>query len=287
MFKIISKAYKSGLLLGRLCFYGRVSVSGFYRWRRNYNAKILRDFDDVKLVRDISDKHNNKIGIRRISMSLRDSGIIMNVKKIARIKREYKIITKIRKSKPYNILIKKDLQHRVVPNILHQNFDVKLPDSVLCTDITYLFYRGGVGYLSATKDVATREIVAHHISGNMSISAGCDSLEKLFQSKNMRGTIIHSDQGVHYTHPKYIELLSKNGIVQSMSRKGVCLDNAPIESFFGHMKDEMGYKKCRNLSELSVMVDNYINHYNNDRSQWDLKKMPPVKYREHLLSFAT
>jgi transposase InsO family protein len=211
----------------------------------------------------------------------------MNPKKIARIKREYNIPTKIRKKKPYNIAFQKDLSHRIAPNILRQKFDIKVPDSVYCTDITYLFYNGNVGYLSATKDIATREIVAHHISGNMGIGAGLESLALLMSSRDLTGLIIHSDQGVHYTHPEYVELLSSHGVVQSMSRKGVCLDNAPIESFFGHMKDELDYKNCQSLSDLREKIDSYVKFYNTERSQWCLKKMPPVQYREHLLNRLT
>ena len=106
----------------------------------------------------------------------------------------------------------------------------------------------------------------------------------LKEKGKIKDLIIHSDQGVHYTHPKYVELLSSNGVRQSMSRKGVCLDNAPIESFFGHLKDELEYKSCRTLEELKEAIDKYIEYYNNERGQWNLKKMPPARYREHLLS---
>jgi transposase InsO family protein len=211
----------------------------------------------------------------------------MNPKKIARIKREYNIVTKIRKKRAYAIKFQKDLSHRVAPNVLSRNFKVDAPDTVYCTDITYLFYNGGVGYLSATKDVATREIVAYNISGNMGIDTGLDSLSRLLSERELKGVMIHSDQGVHYTHPAYVGLLARHGIVQSMSRKGAALDNAPIESFFGHMKDEIEVKNCRNMAELRKEIDKYVKYYNTERGQWELKRMPPIKYREHLLSNPT
>ena len=216
-------------------------------------------------------------------MDMRSSGTVMNPKKIKRIKSEYGIPTKIRKKRPYNVIFQKDLSHRVAPNLLGQRFNVSKPDVVYCTDITYLFYDGGVGYLSATKDLATREIVAYNVSGNMGIDTGLIGLAELMSSRDLHGVVIHSDQGVHYTHPSYIELLARHGVVQSMSRKGIALDNAPIESFFGHMKDEIDIKKCRNLEELRTTIDKYVEYYNTDRCQWDLKKMPPIRYREHLL----
>ena len=287
LFGLISKAYSQGVSIDWLCNYGGVSHSGYYRYVRNKDNKYYRDYKYIELIKGISRQYNHRIGIRRISMLLRASGIVMNTKKIGRIKREYNIPTKIRKARPYNIQIKKDLTHRVAPNLLQQHFKIKTPDKVYCTDITYLFYQGGVGYLSATKDIATREIVAYNVSGNMNIETGLAGIsEMLKRNKAKKGLIIHSDQGVHYTHPKYVELLSSNGVRQSMSRKGVCLDNAPIESFFGHLKDELEYKRCRTLEELKEAIDKYIEYYNNERGQWGLKKMPPAKYREHLLSAA-
>ena len=95
--------------------------------------------------------------------------------------------------------------------------------------------------------------------------------------------MIHSDQGFHYTNPQYIKVVKDLNMVQSMSRKGNCIDNAPMESFFGHFKDDVDYKECRTYEELEVLIRDYIEYYNNERYQWDLKKMTPVQYRNHLL----
>ena len=107
--------------------------------------------------------------------------------------------------------------------------------------------------------------------------------------KNMRlnsyeNILIHSDQGFHYTNPVYIEMLKELEMIQSMSGKGNCIDNAPIESFFGHMKDELEYKECKNFEALRVVVQEYMQYYNNERKQWKRKKMTPVAYRNHLLT---
>ena len=98
--------------------------------------------------------------------------------------------------------------------------------------------------------------------------------------------IIHSDQGVHYTHPDYIRAIRELGMVQSMSRKGNCIDNAPIESFFGHLKDDMDYKDCKTFNELYSRTRQHMKYYNHKRPQWNLKKMTPVMYRNHLLTTA-
>ncbi|WP_270501476.1 IS3 family transposase, partial [Clostridium butyricum] len=87
----------------------------------------------------------------------------------------------------------------------------------------------------------------------------------------------------HYTSPKFQKLLKDNNLGQSMSRRGNCWDNAPQESFFGHMKDEIDFQSCNTLEELIDMIDDYIDYYNNYRYQWNLKKMTPKQYRNHLL----
>ena len=211
--------------------------------------------------------------------------MIVNLKRIARIKKQYGLVTKIRKKNPYNIMFKKGLEHRTAPNLLKQQFSVNEPDKVYSTDISYLIYKGGKkAYLSATKDLATREIVAFNVSNNLSLQTAFSGLEETLKRKDCNNLIIHSDQGFHYTHPLYINKLKEFGITQSMSRKGNCLDNAPIESFFGHLKDDLDIKSCQTFDEVKTLIENYIYYYNNERYQWDLNKMTPAQYRCHLLN---
>ena len=110
-----------------------------------------------------------------------------------------------------------------------------------------------------------------------------DSMVKNLPTSSLRGALIHSDQGVHYTNPEYINIVKKLNMIQSMSRKGRCIDNAPTESFFGHLKDDVDYGKCKTFEELKEIIGLYIDYYNNNRPQWELKKMTPVNYRNHLL----
>ena len=109
-------------------------------------------------------------------------------------------------------------------------------------------------------------------------------LETVKQMDKYQNALIHSDQGFHYTNPEYIEKIKALEMIQSMSKKGNCIDNAPIESFFGHLKDDVDYKDCKTFEELRLLIKNYIPYYNNERAQWDLKKMTPVEYRDHLLA---
>ncbi len=136
----------------------------------------------------------------------------------------------------------------------------------------------------ATKDLATREIVDFNVSCVIGLNATYGRLEDFLLTKDCENLIIHSDQGWHYTPPSYVNKLKELGITQSMSRKGNCLDNAPIESFFGHLKDEVDIKSCQSFEEVKTLVENYIYYYNNERYQWSLNKMTPTQRRCHLLN---
>lgn len=213
--------------------------------------------------------------------------IIMNHKKIRRIMQEYGLKTKIRRKNPYKLLARKTQEHSVCKNIVKRQFSPKQPNSVYSTDITYLYYANGQrAFLSAIKDLATGEIIAHTLSRHLTIDFVNKMIDEAIQKtpfEKLIDLLIHSDQGFHYTHPMFRLKLKEKRITQSMSRKGNCLDNAPIESFFGHLKDEVDYKQCKTFDELKEKIDEYIYYYNNERYQWSKNKMAPVEYRNHLL----
>ncbi|MEH7344220.1 IS3 family transposase, partial [Bacillus sp. JJ1532] len=146
---------------------------------------------------------------------------------------------------------------------------------------------GKPAYLFCVKDASTREILAYHLSKTLRMEIVYDTLDKLSDSIGdliHPEAILHSDQGVHYTHPEYQKRVKEMKLTQSMSRKGNCWDNAPMESFFGHLKDEVEYSKCQAFYELKELISGYIDEYNNRRYQWGLKKMTPAQYRSHLLA---
>ncbi|MFP3393413.1 IS3 family transposase, partial [Brevibacillus sp. SIMBA_040] len=136
---------------------------------------------------------------------------------------------------------------------------------------------------------STNEILAYHVSDRITMDLATDTLLKLKKNrdfKRAKDALIHSDQGTHYTHPDFQKLVKKLKLRQSMSRRGNCWDNAPQESFFGHFKDEASIKACTSLEELKREIKHYITYYNHYRYQWNLKKMTPVQYRDHLLGAA-
>lgn len=158
-----------------------------------------------------------------------------------------------------------------------------MPSKALCTDITYLHYGAGrLAYLSAIKDIATGETISWETSQNISMGFVLATVDKLADQDLAEGAMLHSDQGSHYTSPEYSTKLQRLGIIQSMSRKGNCIDNAPMESFFGHMKDDLDFKACKTFQELTYKINQYMHYYNNQRYQWNLNKMTPVQYRSHL-----
>lgn len=195
--------------------------------------------------------------------------------------KKYNLVAKIRRRNPYKATIKKTAGHRTFENKLSRNFNQIIPRKVFCTDITYLFYNNRTAYLSVVKDIASGEIVAWLTSQHITMELVLGTINKMERYIN---ALIHSDQGIHYTNPEYIAKIKALKMVQSMSRKGNCLDNAPMESFFGHLKDDVDYDNCKTFNELKLLIENYIQYYNCERAQWDKNKMTPVEYRDHLLA---
>lgn len=295
IFEIITKLIKKYIYpnnILHLCNIAKVSRSGYYRHIKNTKSKIEKEEKDLKLREIILKAFNHrgyKKGSRSVKMTLENEfGIIINRKCIQRIMRKYKIICPIRRSNPYKKIAKATKEHSVVPNKLKRNFKQETPGKVLLTDITYLRYgKSKVAYLSTIKDASTNEILAYNLSERITLEIATKTIEKLILNcKNIltEESFIHSDQGSHYTSPKFQKLLKDNKIGQSMSRKGNCWDNAPQESFFGHMKDEIDLSECETFEEVKLVIDDYMDYYNNHRYQWTLKKLTPVQYRNQLLT---
>jgi putative transposase len=271
-----------------LCHQVGVKRSTYYNWKNGKSKKENDEFA-VDLIKTVFEDKKKKAGIRTIKMIIeRDCKLIINLKKISRIKNQYGLETQIRRKNKFRYIAKGGEEHIVSPNILNRQFEVQKKDHIFSTDITYLEYGTGLrAYMSAVKDLGTKEIVNHTVSKNINMDIvikGLDDLFKPIPSERRKSLIMHSDQGTHYTHEIFRNKLSEYGVKQSMSRRGNCLDNAPIESFFGHMKDELDLKSCKTYDELVIAVDNFVNYYNFERPQWCLKRKTPAECRG-LLNF--
>ncbi|MFC0215263.1 IS3 family transposase [Paenibacillus chartarius] len=293
-FELINQTIRLHQITGMtsyLCGLVGVSRSGYYRWLNAEEKRQHREFSDEKDL-DLIKHHFNKLkckaGALVIKMHLEQNDhVTMNHKKIRRIMEKYGLRAKVRQANPYRRLAKATQEHKTCPNLLKRHFDQGEPEKVLLTDITYIPYGNGqTAYLSCVKDGATKQILAHHTSKSLEMPIVERTLDKLFDRLNgiHPEAILHSDQGMHYTHPSFQKRVQAAGIKQSMSRKGNCWDNAPMESFFGHMKDELDDTATLTFEELCDLLEDYIHFYNSCRYQWDLKKMTPDEYRSHLLA---
>ena len=269
-----------------MCKIANVSKSGYYKWLKNID--IVKDEADALLIGEVFFKSKKKAGFRTIKMDLeRDYCIVMNHKKIIRIMKKYNLKTKIRIKNPYKQAGKWVQSKIVCENILNRNFKNRKPHEAYSTDITYLKYSGNTAFLSVLLDVKTSEAVSYSLSESLELDFVLEMLEAGIEKtpvKFRKGLIVHSDRAGHYTSCDYQSLMKKLNLVQSMSAPASPLDNAPIESFFGHMKDYLDYKKCKTFEELAEKVDEYMYYYNNERKQWSKKKMTPIEYREYLLA---
>ena len=274
------------LVISRLCELAGVSRSGYYAWVEAAPvraAKEEQDKKDFELIVQAYKYRNYAKGALHIHMRLLHWHIRMNVKKIRRLMKKYGLRCHIRRRDPYRDMMREMQTNQIAPNVLDRNFDAYLPREACLTDITYIPYNGTYCYLSTIKDVCTKEILAYELSPNLKVDFVLRTVELLLKDHGKElteGTIIHSDQGCHYTSKRFVEMLVDNEFFQSMSRKANCWDNAPQESFFGHMKDEIEDKlrKCKTFEQVKALIDDWMDYYNNDRCQWELAKLTPREY---------
>ena len=279
------------LKISVLCDIAGVSRSGYYNWISKEPIRKARhdsDKKDFDLVLEAYRFRGYNKGARGIHMRLLHMGVIMNVKKIRRLMQKFGLKCPIRKANPYRRMAKALATSNVAGNVVNREFR-RAARKVLLTDITYLFFKDGHAkcYLSTILDAFTHEILAYKVSMSFKVDFVLDTVDALIKEHGStldNETIVHSDQGCHYTSYAFIEKLKDADFVQSMSRRGNCWDNAPQESFFGHMKDEIKdlIYACGSFKEVVALVDDWIDYYNKDRGQWELLKLAPNEYYEYL-----
>jgi len=284
-------AHDNNLLnISELCRLAGVSRSGYYRWLDAAPVRALReeqDKADFKLIVEAYNVRGYAKGARSIYMTLLHRDIRMNLKKIRRLMNKYGLFCPIRKANPYRRMAKALRTNKVAGNVVDRNFRGYGVRKVLLTDITYLFFRTGRCYLSTILDAFTHEILAYEISMSLKVDFVLDTVAQLIEKHGSTldsRTIVHSDQGFHYTSAAFIEKLRDADFVQSMSRRGNCWDNSPQESFFGHMKDEIAYEIARkdDFLQVKALVDDWMDYYNNERYQWSLAKLSPCEYYRYV-----
>ena len=281
---------KNRLTIKKLCDIAGVSRSGYYRFLLPESEQTDKEQQDLidfaKIVEAYQFRGYDK-GVWGIYMRLMHMGICMNHKKIRRLMRKYQLSCPIRKANPYRRMAKAMKTNAVADNRVKREFKLHGPRKILLTDITYIPISEGFCYLSVIIDAFTMQVLAYQLSMSLEVDFVLDTVKELLEKHGdsiTDETLIHSDQGCHYTSIRFRELLKDSSLLQSMSRRGNCWDNAPQESFFGHMKDELHIKSKKEVTfeEVQVAIDDWIDYYNNDRYQMGLQKMSPNEYYNYI-----
>ena len=210
-------------------------------------------------------------------------------KKSPKINAKIQLVLSYTQSNPYRRMAKALRTNTIAPNYVNRQFRSYGPRKVLLTDITYLRLHQRHVYLSVIKDAFTMQILAYQLSESLEVDFVLETVKSLMKNHlyEMDAEVwVHSDQGCHYTSVVFRQLLNDFKLRQSMSRRGNCWDNAPQESFFGHMKDELQpYMKTWNcFQDVKDRIDDYITYYNNDRYQTTLGGMSPNEYYRYVVT---
>lgn len=292
-FKVIQETLQredNRLDVSMLCGIAGVSRSGYYRWVNAAGVREERekkDREDFELVLRAYNQRGYSKGARGIYMCMIhwEPPVVMNIKKIRRLMDKYGLECPIRKANPYRRMAKALKTSHTAENLLERKFREYGPRKVLLTDITYIPYNGTFAYLSTILDAYTKQILSYVLSDSLEVDFVLETVKKLIRDHGIeltKETLIHSDQGCHYTSMRFIELVRDKELRQSMSRKGNCWDNAPQESFFGHMKDEIEVSGCTKYQEVKAKIDDWMEYYNNERYQWQLAKLSPNEYYQYI-----
>ena len=278
------------LTVSDLCRTAGVSRSGYYNWLHSADArkkKEAADLEDFQLILNAYRFRGYDKGARGIQMRLLHltPPVVMNIKKIRRLMNKYGLFCPVRKANPYRRMAKALRTSHVADNLVNREFEDHGPRKVLLTDITYIPYNGRVCYLSTILDAFTKQILSYALSESLELDFVLKSVEQLVERHGISlstKTLIHSDQGCHYTSYRFIQIVKDAELRQSMSRRGNCWDNAPQESFFGHMKDEIDISGCERFQQVKDIIDDWMDYYNNDRYQWQLVKLSPNEYYHYI-----
>ena len=263
-------------------------VAGLARSTFFYHQARLRSPDPKEALKaavtEIFTTNHGRYGHRRIHSELTKQGWAVAKKTVLKLMRSLQLLCKVRRRKRYNSY--QGEQGAIAPNLLNRKFDADAPNQKWVTDVTEFRVGDRKLYLSPVMDLFDRQIISHAISTSPNLALTNGSLKQALASlKPSQQPLVHSDQGIQYQHVTWRVLLKGAGAVQSMSRKGNCYDNAVMENFFGHLKEEL-FHHVRFLSTeaLATALNEYIHWYNNERNSTKLKGLSPVQYRAQTLA---
>jgi transposase InsO family protein len=276
----------------------QMTRSDYYYWSSDHTDKDEKNNGVMNKIIQIFYTHKRRYGYRRITLQLKNEGYTVNHKMVKRLMKRLGLfgISPKAKYKSYkgdlNGTVKSQLLNKVVDEEKHKtyykrDFSTSTVNEKWTTDVSEFHIAAGKLYLSPIMDMDNREIVSYSISRSPNYAQTQEMLDKAFEKyPDLSGLILHSDQGWQYQMTQYHKALQNRGIIQSMSRKGNCLDNCIMENFFGKMKNEMFYGhefEFKTLDELEKAMEEYIFYYNNERIQVRLKGLTPCQYRSQTL----
>ena len=261
-----------------------LSKSTYYRYAGGRNPKSDRWADVRPLVREAFSRTPNGMGYRQVAMVLKaEHGLAVSGKTVLKLMREEGLSCRIRR-KRYSSY--RGEQGKVAENVLNRDFAAEGPMEKLATDVTEFTVAGAKAYLSPVMDLFNNEIVAWSVTRSPNFAQTMEMLDGL-EPLVRKPALLHSDQGWQYQQLAYQKRLEDMGLKQSMSRKATCLDNACMEGFFGHLKDEFYRgREFDSFDSFKEQLDSYIAYWNTSRYQARLKGMTPVQYRGHSIRAA-
>lgn len=259
-----------------MCEFFGVSRAAYYAWVQKLDQGE-KDQERMQQVQAAYEANHKIYGYRRITLWLRQKrGIVVNHKAVLRLMNKLVIHSRARKRKMSKKLDEIESYHRY-PNVLNRDFVASAPNQKWVTDITYILTRQGWCYLSTIKDLFDGFIVASVFARNNAIELVTKTVHQAKQREKVTdGLILHSDQGHQYTSQAYHDVLVQQyNITPSMSRRANCWDNAPMENFFGHLKEEyLRHFKTPSFEEAQQLIEEYIHFYNYERIQLKTKQTP-------------
>jgi putative transposase len=258
-----------------------VKRSSYYKWRNTQSQRDEKAKQDQDIREHMMGIHflHPEFGCPRMTHCLNENDFNINHKKVYRLMKEMNIQSVIRKKRKRHGHTPSVIQ----PNRLKRKFNASGPNQKMVTDITYVSDGKQFYYLSVIQDLFNNEIVGWELSKRNDLELVLNTVEKWTKKKDVTEAVLHSDQGFQYTSKAYNNSLEEYSIKGSHSRKGNCLDNACIESFFSHLKTEKLYiEQCKSEMEIRQAIEDYVYYYNYKRIQKKLKQRAPIEYRHAL-----
>lgn len=283
--KNIKDKYKASIK--ELCEIAGIARSAYYKWLEKYKDGVIQTFNHklIEYIKSFYYATNGILGYRQMTIKIRrECGFLVNKKRVLRLMRILKIKSVCRKKKRSYI---RSTPQVIAENVLNREFTSSRFGEKWLTDVTEFKYgTHSKAYLSAILDLADKSIVSFVLGSSNSNELMFKNFNDAHLKYPNAKPIFHSDRGFQYTSKTFKTMLNKAGMTQSMSRIARCIDNGPMEAFWGMLKSEMYYlRKFHTFEELKEAVTEYIYYYNNHRYQARLNCMAPLEYRKYLNSF--